>query len=144
MTDVPCFVFPCREEEDASHCAVPISTGLIKQIVNKAGSEDNQEHILGYFYGLRSSSQPPWPYVSKDSDRYSAAHTPHSTDRHCGISMCYCALNRQSFSNKPSLRQRTPPLRNITTFVIFIITINLPSCFIVNRRLFTYWPSAHR
>ncbi|XP_078143289.1 intermembrane lipid transfer protein VPS13B isoform X3 [Centroberyx gerrardi] len=61
--------FQAREEEDASHCAVPISTSLIKQIVNKAGTEDNLEHILAEFYGPKSSTEPPWPYVTKDTDR---------------------------------------------------------------------------
>ncbi|KAK6325959.1 hypothetical protein J4Q44_G00016030 [Coregonus suidteri] len=63
--------FQAREEEDASHCAVPISTAVIKQIVNRnqAGLEDSQEHILADFYGLKNNSQPPWPYVSKDTDR---------------------------------------------------------------------------
>lgn len=59
-----------REDEDASHCAVPISTGLIKQIVNKSGSEDNLKHILDDFYGPKASDESPWPYVTKDTDRY--------------------------------------------------------------------------
>uniref|UniRef100_A0A3B5AH31 Vacuolar protein sorting 13 homolog B n=1 Tax=Stegastes partitus TaxID=144197 RepID=A0A3B5AH31_9TELE len=61
--------FQAREDEDASHCAVPISTSLIKQIVHKTGSEDNPEHILADFYGPKSTSEPPWPYVTKDTDR---------------------------------------------------------------------------
>ncbi|XP_056141722.1 intermembrane lipid transfer protein VPS13B-like [Lampris incognitus] len=61
--------FQAREEEDASHCAVPISTSLIKQIANKAGSENNLEHILTDFYGLKASTEPPWPYITKDTDR---------------------------------------------------------------------------
>nr|XP_015804809.2 intermembrane lipid transfer protein VPS13B isoform X1 [Nothobranchius furzeri] len=61
--------FQAREDEDASHCAVPISTSLIKQIVNKSGNEENPEHILTDFYGPRASSEPPWPYVTKDTDR---------------------------------------------------------------------------
>lgn len=65
-----CSVFS-REDEDASHCAVPISTSLIKQIVNKNGSEENLEHILAEFYGPKSSAGPPWPYVANDADRYS-------------------------------------------------------------------------
>lgn len=65
------FVFVSfREDEDASHCAVPISTSLIKQIVNKTGNEDNLEHILADFYGPKTSTESPWPYVTKDSDRY--------------------------------------------------------------------------
>ncbi|XP_074510650.1 intermembrane lipid transfer protein VPS13B isoform X2 [Sebastes fasciatus] len=61
--------FQAREDEDASHCAVPISTSLIKQIVNKNGSEENLEHILAEFYGPKSSAGPPWPYVANDADR---------------------------------------------------------------------------
>ncbi|XP_038840129.1 vacuolar protein sorting-associated protein 13B-like [Salvelinus namaycush] len=63
--------FQASEDEGASHCAVPISTAVIKQIVNRnqAGLEDGQEHILADFYGVKNSSQPPWPYVSKDTDR---------------------------------------------------------------------------
>ncbi|XP_045567568.1 vacuolar protein sorting-associated protein 13B [Salmo salar] len=63
--------FQASEDEGASHCAVPISTAVIKQIVNsnQAGLEDSQEHILADFYGLKNNSQPPWPYVSKDTDR---------------------------------------------------------------------------
>ncbi|TMS11029.1 Vacuolar protein sorting-associated protein 13B, partial [Larimichthys crocea] len=61
--------FQAREDEDASHCAVPISTSLIKQIVNKTGNEDNLEHILADFYGPKTSTESPWPYVTKDSDR---------------------------------------------------------------------------
>lgn len=60
-----------REDEDASHCAVPISTSLIKQILNKTGNEDNPENILADFYGPKRSNEPPWPYVIKDADRYS-------------------------------------------------------------------------
>ncbi|KAM3614331.1 uncharacterized protein V6R79_012862 [Siganus canaliculatus] len=61
--------FQAREDEDASHCAVPVSTSLIKQIVNKTGSEDNLDHILADFYGPKASAEPPWPYISKDQDR---------------------------------------------------------------------------
>ncbi|XP_034729846.1 vacuolar protein sorting-associated protein 13B-like isoform X2 [Etheostoma cragini] len=62
-------IFQAREDEDASHCAVPISTSLIKQIVNKNANEDNLEHILADFYGPKTSSGPPWPYVTKNADR---------------------------------------------------------------------------
>uniref|UniRef100_A0A3Q2W0H5 Vacuolar protein sorting 13 homolog B n=1 Tax=Haplochromis burtoni TaxID=8153 RepID=A0A3Q2W0H5_HAPBU len=61
--------FQAREDEDASHCAVPISTSLIKQILNKTGHEDNPENILADFYGPKRSNEPPWPYVIKDADR---------------------------------------------------------------------------
>uniref|UniRef100_A0AAQ5ZM51 Vacuolar protein sorting 13 homolog B n=1 Tax=Amphiprion ocellaris TaxID=80972 RepID=A0AAQ5ZM51_AMPOC len=61
--------FQAREDEDASHCAVPISTSLIKQIVNKTGSEDNPEHILADFYSPKTTTELPWPYAAKDTDR---------------------------------------------------------------------------
>ncbi|KAF3691535.1 Vacuolar protein sorting-associated protein 13B Cohen syndrome protein 1 [Channa argus] len=61
--------FQAREDEDASHCAVPISTSVIKQIVNKSEKKDNLENILADFYGPKTSSEMPWPYVTKDSDR---------------------------------------------------------------------------
>ncbi|XP_069393276.1 intermembrane lipid transfer protein VPS13B isoform X3 [Paralichthys olivaceus] len=61
--------FQAREDEDASHCAVPISTNLIKQIVNKTASEDNLKDILADFYGPKTSTELPWPYVTKDTDR---------------------------------------------------------------------------
>ncbi|XP_072572926.1 intermembrane lipid transfer protein VPS13B isoform X4 [Paramormyrops kingsleyae] len=61
--------FQAREEEDVSQCAVPISTALIKQIVNKAPAGESHEHILCDFYGAGASALPPWPYVRKDVDR---------------------------------------------------------------------------
>ncbi|XP_063735116.1 intermembrane lipid transfer protein VPS13B-like isoform X2 [Eleginops maclovinus] len=61
--------FQDRHDEDASHCAVPISTSLIKQIVHKNGNDDNLEHILADFYGQKASTGPPWPYVAQDTDR---------------------------------------------------------------------------
>ncbi|XP_078109917.1 intermembrane lipid transfer protein VPS13B isoform X3 [Sander vitreus] len=62
-------IFQAREDEDASHCAVPVSTSLIKQIVNKNANEDNLEHILADFYGPKTSTGPPWPYVTNNTDR---------------------------------------------------------------------------
>uniref|UniRef100_A0A665TE46 Vacuolar protein sorting 13 homolog B n=1 Tax=Echeneis naucrates TaxID=173247 RepID=A0A665TE46_ECHNA len=61
--------FQAREDEDASHCAVPISTSLIKQIVNRTVNEDNLRHILADFYGPKTSTESLWPYVPKDTDR---------------------------------------------------------------------------
>ncbi|KAG7254183.1 hypothetical protein CRUP_037117 [Coryphaenoides rupestris] len=71
--------FQAREEEDASHYAVPVSTGLIKQIANKAGGRKDKPHdVLGDFCGAAAVStsaaaatatSAPWPYVSKDADR---------------------------------------------------------------------------
>uniref|UniRef100_H3D702 Vacuolar protein sorting 13 homolog B n=1 Tax=Tetraodon nigroviridis TaxID=99883 RepID=H3D702_TETNG len=61
--------FQAREDEDASQCAVPISTSVIKQIMSKARNEENLEDILADFYGPKSCTGPPWPYVSKDAHR---------------------------------------------------------------------------
>uniref|UniRef100_A0AAV2MBD8 VPS13-like middle region domain-containing protein n=1 Tax=Knipowitschia caucasica TaxID=637954 RepID=A0AAV2MBD8_KNICA len=61
--------FQAREDEDASNCAVPISTSLIKQIMNKTQSQANVDLILNDFYGAKASSELQWPYISKDSDR---------------------------------------------------------------------------
>ncbi|XP_035483199.2 vacuolar protein sorting-associated protein 13B-like isoform X12 [Scophthalmus maximus] len=61
--------FQAREDEDASQCAVPISTNLIKQIANKTGNEDNLKDVLADFYGPKTSTEPPWPYLTRDADR---------------------------------------------------------------------------
>uniref|UniRef100_A0A8C7Y913 Vacuolar protein sorting 13 homolog B n=1 Tax=Oryzias sinensis TaxID=183150 RepID=A0A8C7Y913_9TELE len=61
--------FQAREDEDASLCAVPISTNLIKQILSKAEQEDKPELLLSDFYGPKTTTDPPWPYVTKDPDR---------------------------------------------------------------------------
>ncbi|KAK1806749.1 hypothetical protein P4O66_005249 [Electrophorus voltai] len=63
--------FQASEEEDASHCAVPISSSLIKQIANKVGQEEKPNHsnILEHFYGPKSSNQQSWPYTCRDTDR---------------------------------------------------------------------------
>ncbi|XP_028983860.1 intermembrane lipid transfer protein VPS13B-like isoform X3 [Betta splendens] len=61
--------FQARDDEEASHCAVPISTTLIKQILNKTGNQDNLEHVLADFYGPKTSAETPWPYVTKEKDR---------------------------------------------------------------------------
>ncbi|XP_061571778.1 intermembrane lipid transfer protein VPS13B-like isoform X1 [Cololabis saira] len=61
--------FQAREDEDASHCAVPISTSLIKQIMNKTGIDNNPQCILADFYGPKVTTESSWPYVTKDADR---------------------------------------------------------------------------
>ncbi|XP_030880582.1 vacuolar protein sorting-associated protein 13B [Leptonychotes weddellii] len=61
--------FQAREEDDPSHCAVPISTSLIKQIATKIHPEGTVNQILDEFYGPEKSLQPMWPYNKKDSDR---------------------------------------------------------------------------
>ncbi|XP_067217864.1 intermembrane lipid transfer protein VPS13B-like isoform X4 [Chanodichthys erythropterus] len=63
--------FQAREEEDASHCAVPVSTAVIKQILSRAAPEQNQnqQDVLQHFYGEKTSSDPAWPYSSRQTDR---------------------------------------------------------------------------
>nr|XP_060467555.1 intermembrane lipid transfer protein VPS13B isoform X5 [Panthera onca] len=61
--------FQAREEDDPSHCAVPISTSLIKQIATKIHPGCTVNQILDEFYGPEKSLQPMWPYNEKDSDR---------------------------------------------------------------------------
>ncbi|XP_029779693.1 vacuolar protein sorting-associated protein 13B isoform X2 [Suricata suricatta] len=61
--------FQAREEDDPSHCALPISTSLIKQIATKIHPGGTVNQILDEFYGLEKSLQPLWPYNKKDSDR---------------------------------------------------------------------------
>uniref|UniRef100_A0A5F5PMW6 Vacuolar protein sorting 13 homolog B n=1 Tax=Equus caballus TaxID=9796 RepID=A0A5F5PMW6_HORSE len=61
--------FQAREEEDPSHCAVPISTSLIKQIATKIHPRGTVNQILDEFYGPEKSLQPIWPYNKKDYDR---------------------------------------------------------------------------
>ncbi|KAM7075816.1 intermembrane lipid transfer protein VPS13B isoform 2-T4 [Molossus nigricans] len=61
--------FQAREEDDPSHCAVPISTSLIKQIATKIHPGGSITQILDEFYGPEKSLQPMWPYNRKDSDR---------------------------------------------------------------------------
>lgn len=67
-----CFdVYVYYSKEDVSHCAVPISSALIKQIVNKLDplKTENLSKILEHFYGPRSSDWPSWPYTYKNPDR---------------------------------------------------------------------------
>ncbi|XP_008146729.2 intermembrane lipid transfer protein VPS13B isoform X2 [Eptesicus fuscus] len=61
--------FQAREEDDPSHCAVPISTCLIKQIATKAHPGGSVHQVLDDFYGPEKSLHPPWPYTRKDTDR---------------------------------------------------------------------------
>ncbi|XP_073702987.1 intermembrane lipid transfer protein VPS13B-like [Garra rufa] len=61
------------EEEDASQCAVPVSTAVIKQILSRAAPDQNQnqnqQDVLEHFYGEKTSSGPVWPYSSRQTDR---------------------------------------------------------------------------
>ncbi|KAM5281501.1 intermembrane lipid transfer protein VPS13B isoform 2-T2 [Ctenodactylus gundi] len=61
--------FQAREDYDPSDCAVPISTGLIRQIATKVHPGGTINQILDDFYGLQKSPEPVWPYNKKDSDR---------------------------------------------------------------------------
>lgn len=61
--------FQAREEDDPSHCAVPISTCLVKQIASKAHPGGPIHQILDDFYGPEKSHHPLWPYSRKDTDR---------------------------------------------------------------------------
>ncbi|ELK32868.1 Vacuolar protein sorting-associated protein 13B [Myotis davidii] len=61
--------FQAREEDDPSHCAVPISTCLVKQIASKAHPGGPIHQILDDFYGPEKSLHPLWPYSRKDTDR---------------------------------------------------------------------------
>ncbi|XP_073702990.1 intermembrane lipid transfer protein VPS13B [Garra rufa] len=65
--------FQAREEEDASQCAVPVSTAVIKQILSRAAPDQNQnqnqQDVLEHFYGEKTSSGPVWPYSSRQTDR---------------------------------------------------------------------------
>uniref|UniRef100_A0A8B9JT32 Vacuolar protein sorting 13 homolog B n=1 Tax=Astyanax mexicanus TaxID=7994 RepID=A0A8B9JT32_ASTMX len=64
--------FQASEEQDTSQCAVPISSGLIKQIISKASQDERQNHssVLEHFYGPKDSNHPSWPYTYRDTDRY--------------------------------------------------------------------------
>ncbi|KAJ8013405.1 hypothetical protein DPEC_G00052920 [Dallia pectoralis] len=66
--------FQARGDEDASRCAVPISTALIQQILHQDRPvlEGNLDDILSDFYGLKEQRQTVWPYVSKDPHRSSS------------------------------------------------------------------------
>uniref|UniRef100_A0A9J8BQX9 Vacuolar protein sorting 13 homolog B n=1 Tax=Cyprinus carpio carpio TaxID=630221 RepID=A0A9J8BQX9_CYPCA len=61
--------FQASEEEDASQCAVPVSTAIIKQILSRAEQNQNQQDVLEHFYGEKTSSGPAWPYSSRQTDR---------------------------------------------------------------------------
>ncbi|XP_067305536.1 intermembrane lipid transfer protein VPS13B [Pseudorasbora parva] len=63
--------FQASEEEDASHCAVPVSTAVIKQILARAAPDQNQnqQDLLEHFYGEKTSNDPAWPYSSQQTDR---------------------------------------------------------------------------
>ncbi|XP_037389974.1 vacuolar protein sorting-associated protein 13B isoform X3 [Pygocentrus nattereri] len=82
--------FQASEEGDASQCAVPISSALIRQIVNKANQEERQNHssILEHFYGPKNSSQLPWPYTYKDTDRLDIESSVAQWDSPMQVRLC--------------------------------------------------------
>ncbi|XP_067887272.1 intermembrane lipid transfer protein VPS13B-like isoform X6 [Heterodontus francisci] len=60
--------FQAREEDEASQCAVPISTVLIKQIIRGPQSDCTVHKLLTEFYKMDTEAHPPWPYVTKEPD----------------------------------------------------------------------------
>ncbi|XP_063055639.1 intermembrane lipid transfer protein VPS13B-like [Engraulis encrasicolus] len=84
--------FQAREDEDASQCAVPISSSLIKQIVSKASAEESSQpqalsSLLSHFYGREKTSQAPWPYTARDADR-SSVETVAQWDSPMQVRLC--------------------------------------------------------
>ncbi|XP_051575064.1 intermembrane lipid transfer protein VPS13B-like isoform X3 [Myxocyprinus asiaticus] len=63
--------FQASEEEEVCDCAVPVSTAVIRQIINRAAPElkQNQNTILEHFYGEKTTSTPHWPYTSTHTHR---------------------------------------------------------------------------
>lgn len=63
--------FQAREEEGASHCAVPVSTAVVKQILSRASAEhqQNPQNILEHFCGEKKPSRAAWPYSSREAER---------------------------------------------------------------------------
>ncbi|XP_048452187.1 intermembrane lipid transfer protein VPS13B-like [Rhincodon typus] len=60
--------FQAREEDEASQCAVPISTVLIKQIVRGPQSDCTVAKLLREFYNMDTDARNPWPYITKEPD----------------------------------------------------------------------------
>ncbi|XP_067834221.1 intermembrane lipid transfer protein VPS13B-like isoform X2 [Heptranchias perlo] len=60
--------FQAREEDEASQCAVPISTALIKQIVSGPQRDCTVSKLLTEFYKVDTDAHPPWPYITKETD----------------------------------------------------------------------------
>ncbi|XP_072425871.1 intermembrane lipid transfer protein VPS13B-like isoform X3 [Chiloscyllium punctatum] len=60
--------FQAREEDEASQCAVPISTVLIKQIVRGLQSDCIVSKLLREFYNKNTDARNPWPYITKQPD----------------------------------------------------------------------------
>ncbi|TRY83307.1 hypothetical protein DNTS_006035 [Danionella cerebrum] len=66
--------FQPSEDEDASPCAVPVSTAVIKQIQARVDQNQNQQNLnpqelLDYFYGEKMDSTFPWPYCTREKER---------------------------------------------------------------------------
>ncbi|XP_060679860.1 intermembrane lipid transfer protein VPS13B-like isoform X2 [Hemiscyllium ocellatum] len=60
--------FQAREEDEASQCAVPISTVLIKQIVRGLQSDCTVGKLFREFYNKDTDARNPWPYITKKPD----------------------------------------------------------------------------
>ncbi|XP_043543606.1 vacuolar protein sorting-associated protein 13B-like isoform X3 [Chiloscyllium plagiosum] len=60
--------FQAREEDEASQCAVPISTVLIKQIVRGLQSDCTVGKLFREFYNKNTDARNPWPYITKEPD----------------------------------------------------------------------------
>ncbi|XP_062915876.1 intermembrane lipid transfer protein VPS13B-like isoform X2 [Mobula hypostoma] len=59
--------FQAREEDEASQCAVPISTVLIKQITRGPQRECSASKLLAEFYKVGTDACLAWPYITKET-----------------------------------------------------------------------------
>ncbi|XP_078254173.1 intermembrane lipid transfer protein VPS13B isoform X1 [Rhinoraja longicauda] len=60
--------FQAREEDEASQCAIPISTALIKQIAQGLQRERSASKLLAEFYKVDTDARLAWPYIKKETD----------------------------------------------------------------------------
>uniref|UniRef100_A0A4W3GSR1 Vacuolar protein sorting 13 homolog B n=1 Tax=Callorhinchus milii TaxID=7868 RepID=A0A4W3GSR1_CALMI len=59
--------FQAREEDEASQCAVPISTALIRQIVGRSQGDCAVNKLLREIYNRDADVPTPWPYITNKS-----------------------------------------------------------------------------
>ncbi|XP_043921582.1 vacuolar protein sorting-associated protein 13B [Protopterus annectens] len=85
--------FQARDKDAACQCAVPISTTLIKQIATKKQGTGSSDQILSEFYATDSSSQLPWPYNKKLSNRSSEQLAQWDSPMQVKLSMWKPCLN---------------------------------------------------
>ncbi|XP_069778608.1 intermembrane lipid transfer protein VPS13B-like isoform X4 [Narcine bancroftii] len=64
--------FQAREEDEASQCAVPISTALIKQIARGPQTECTASKLLAEFYKGDSDVHLAWPYIKEIDSKNSS------------------------------------------------------------------------